>query len=80
MSSNESDLRVPDRTHAAASYQGRVSRTTGSGWDPYTRFLLVPILKVVLECRFLYRYLLFPEKRNQFNFFFNISAHTFFIH
>ena len=49
---------------------GRVARTTGSGWDPYTQLLGVPDLKVVRECPDFCRYLLFSERRNDFNYFF----------
>mgnify|MGYP006931566179 CR=1 FL=1 len=41
--------------------KGRVSRTTGSGWDPYTRFLMVPILKVVRNVEILCALKLFDE-------------------
>ena len=39
----------------------RVSRITGSGWDPYTRFLVVPILKVVRNIEILCALKLFDE-------------------
>ena len=57
----------------------RVARTSGSGWDPYTRFRRVPLLEVVRDWKDLCALKLFAESRNLFIYFLKVKLYTSFI-